>query len=150
MIYALSRRALPNALYSPTPPTPNTNTKNTSPFLAALAANLALDDDLEKGRWKLEECLRYAVCQPRKGNLPHNITSSDLQPRWLAGRSASRASKALLERWKMLDGLTIKTYEGNVYPLSEAGFDDQCVQLAHVVPSGTFVWCVRRLAHRWI
>ncbi|KAG8969343.1 hypothetical protein FRC03_003444 [Tulasnella sp. 419] len=46
MIYALSRRILPNPLFTPIQPKPPSTTA---------------DIDMERGRWRLEECLRFAT-----------------------------------------------------------------------------------------
>ncbi|KAG8997556.1 hypothetical protein FRB94_007611 [Tulasnella sp. JGI-2019a] len=48
MIYALSRRVLPHPIYSPS--LASTNLKGVD-----------AGDDLERGRWRLEECLRFAT-----------------------------------------------------------------------------------------
>ncbi|KAG8902689.1 hypothetical protein FRB99_004253 [Tulasnella sp. 403] len=66
MIYALSRRVLPNPMFSPIPAQPSQPNQNTvsSATTQPKAANAHLtppEDDLEKGRWKLEECLRFAT-----------------------------------------------------------------------------------------
>ncbi|KAG8840214.1 hypothetical protein FRB96_009531, partial [Tulasnella sp. 330] len=53
MIYALSRRVLPHPIYSP--PVPSANPTGTAMSFTAGG------DDLERGRWRLEECLRFAT-----------------------------------------------------------------------------------------
>ncbi|KAG9042016.1 hypothetical protein FS837_011448 [Tulasnella sp. UAMH 9824] len=56
MIYSLSRRVLPNPVYSPIQPPA---TQSGGPKPSVLQA--VLEDDLERGRWRLEECLRFAT-----------------------------------------------------------------------------------------
>jgi len=59
MIFALSRRVLPNPTYSPIAAPTSNNNKSTLPYLSRPSP--AVEDDLEKGRWRLEECLRFAT-----------------------------------------------------------------------------------------
>ncbi|KIO23461.1 hypothetical protein M407DRAFT_78022 [Tulasnella calospora MUT 4182] len=56
MIYSLSRRVLPNPVYSPVQPAA---TQSGGPKPSVLQT--VLEDDLERGRWRLEECLRFAT-----------------------------------------------------------------------------------------
>lgn len=58
MIYSLSRRVLPNPTYSPVQPA---TTQSQSGGAKPSALQTVLEDDLERGRWRLEECLRFAT-----------------------------------------------------------------------------------------
>ncbi|KAG8985146.1 hypothetical protein FRB90_004911 [Tulasnella sp. 427] len=60
MIYSLSRRVLPNPTYSPVQP-PATQSQSGAGGKLPAAAQAMLEDDLERGRWRLEECLRFAT-----------------------------------------------------------------------------------------
>lgn len=61
MIFALSRRILPGAPYSPSRPPPHRSGPRSNLSPNDLPASSDSSSPLYEGRWRLDECLRFAT-----------------------------------------------------------------------------------------